>query len=362
MDWPSSLQLIGSQALGGAEHWFQRFARALAVESAPAVLGVRRGSALETLDYGGLPVERLPFLSVWDPLSRAAIRRQVRQHCPEIVQTYMGRATRLTRLSPVGNAGPVQIARLGGYYKLAPYRHAQAWIGNTRGLCDWMIAQGLPAARVHHIYNFAAPAQPHPPTAITALRQQLELGEAWVLVALGRLVPVKGHHYLLQALSRLPAQIEQRPWVLLLLGDGPLRAKLQQQALETGLMERLRWCGWQSDPGLYLQLADLVVFPSLEQETLGNVILEAWSWQRPLLSAQFRGARELLRPGEDALTVPCADAPALAAGIQHLLSDARLREHLVRAGAQRVAAEFSRTVIMRQYRELYRMLIDHSPT
>jgi glycosyltransferase involved in cell wall biosynthesis len=358
MSWPTSLQLIGSKTLGGAERWLQRFTLALVEDAAPVTLGVRAGSALATLDYGGLTPARLPFLSVWDPLSRIAIDRLIRRTRPEIVQTYMGRATRLTRLN--GQARPVHVARLGGYYRLGPYRHAQAWIGNTRGLCDWMIAQGLPAARVHHIYNFVQPARPCPLSEIQALRQRLGLGEAWVLLALGRLVPVKGHAVLLEALARLPAEIDARPWVLCILGDGPLRESLQQQARQAGLSTRLRWCGWQGDPGPYLQLADLVVFPSLEEETLGNVILEAWAWQRPLVSARFRGARELIRPGEDALTAPCADAPALAVAIEQALSDAQLRTTLVEQGARRVATDFSQARIMGQYRQLYRWLVERS--
>lgn len=356
MSWPSSLHLIGSKTLGGAERWFQRFALALVAESAPVTLGVRAGSALETLNEAGLKPARLPFLSVWDPLSRTAIDRLIRRTRPEIVQTYMGRATRLTRLQ--GSASPVHVARLGGYYRLDPYRHARAWIGNTRGLCDWMIAQGLPAKRVHHIYNFTQPARPCPDADIQTLRQQLDLGEGWVLLALGRLVPVKGHQVLLRALARLPREINARPWSLLILGDGPLRETLQHQARQAGLDGRLRWCGWQPDPGPYLQLADLVVFPSLEEETLGNVILEAWAWQRPLVSAQFRGARELIHPGEDAVTVPCADAPALAVAIEQTLSEAELRRALVEQGARRVATAFGQATIMEQYRELYQWLAE----
>lgn len=353
MDWPSSLQLIGSKELGGAERWFQRFARALAMEQAPATLGVRSGSALDGLDYAGLRVGRLPFLSVWDPISRRAIDRLVRRSAAEIVQTYMGRATRLTRL---GRTGPLHVARLGGYYKLAPYRHADAWIGNTRGLCDWLVANGLPAGRVHQIYNFVEPVCPRPAAEIDALRSALGVEEAWVLLALGRFVPVKGHRFLLEALGRLPREIAGRPWVLLLLGDGPLRSALTDQARQAGVASRLRWCGWQVEPGPYLQLADLIVFPSLEQETLGNVILEAWAWQRPLLTASFRGARELVRHGEDAWAVPCGDAAALAGAIAELLNDPVLRTSFARRGAERVARDFSRPAIMAQYLELYRAL------
>jgi glycosyltransferase involved in cell wall biosynthesis len=103
-------------------------------------------------------------------------------------------------------------------------------------------------------------------------------------------------------------------------------------------------------------MADLVVFPSLEEETLGNVILEAWSWSKPLVTSLFRGAREITRHGEDAWCVPCADAPALAEGVRSVLADSALAAELARAGSARVRNEFARAPIMEQYLDLYRRL------
>jgi len=236
MSEPLSLQLIGSKALGGAERWFARFARALAEMGASAHLAIRAGSELEALDLGPLPRHSLPLRTVWDPLSRLAVSRLITQLRPDIVQTYMGRATRLTRLpDPAApwegrrrgpgqrGRGAVHVARLGGYYGLHPYRHAHAWIGNTKGLCDWLVSQGLPAARVHHIYNFVDPARPIAPERIQALRAHTGLPEdSWVLVSAGRFVPVKGLTHLIAALARLPVAIGDRPVRLVLLGAGLL--------------------------------------------------------------------------------------------------------------------------------------------
>jgi glycosyltransferase involved in cell wall biosynthesis len=351
--WPASLHLIGSKGLGGAERWADRFAGALAECGAPAAVGVRAGSAVEQLCFGGLPVHRLPFLTVWDPLSRQAVRRLVRTLKPDVVQTYMGRATRLARLG----GRPVHVARLGGYYSLGPYRHADAWIANTRGLRDWMIAGGLPAQRVHHIYNFAQPAEPRPARQIDALRASLDIpDDALVLLTPARLVPVKGHAGLLDAAALLPAEIAGRRWRLVLLGDGPLQQVLARRAQSNGVAERLVWAGWQPAPGAFLQMADLVVFPSRDAETLGNVILEAWAWRRPLVVTRFRGARELVRHGEDAWSVPCDDPPALAEGIKRVLGDAELRAGMSARGSERIARDFAREIIMGQYRDLYARL------
>jgi glycosyltransferase involved in cell wall biosynthesis len=357
---PLSLQIIGSKGLGGAERWFARFARALAETGARAELAIRAGGALEELDLGPLSRHRLPLRTVWDPLSRWAVSRLIARVQPDIVQTYMGRATRLTRLPAPSRPGqgPVHVARLGGYYALHPYRHAQAWIGNTRGLCDWLVQQGLPAGRVHHIYNFVEPAQPVAAERLEALRAELGLpDDAWVLVSAGRFVPVKGLTYLIAALARLPQTLAGRPVRLVLLGDGPLGPALRRQAEAAGIGDRIHWAGWQTEPGPYFQMADLVVFPSLEEETLGNVILEAWTWSKPLVTSLFRGAREIARHGEDAWCLPCGDARALAEGIGLVLGDDRLRQELAQAGQARVQAEFARGPIMAQYRDLYRQLL-----
>jgi hypothetical protein len=341
--------------MGGAERWFVRFNAALAERGAPTELAIRAGSQLEKAGLPELPLHRLPFLTVWDPVSRGSVSRLIRRLKPDIVQTYMGRATRLTRLSP--GAGPVHVARLGGYYALHPYRQAHAWIGNTRGLCDWMVRQGLPATRVFHIYNFVDPPSPIAPQRVAALRDELGLPPgAWVLVTAGRFVPVKGHAHLLEALSMLPTEIAGRPLRLLLLGDGLLGRRLRVQAERAGLAKRIVWAGWRTDPGPYFQLADLMVFPSLKEETLGNVILEAWAWSRPLVTSRFRGAREIARHGEDAWCVPCGDGPALARGIEEVLRDPGLAASMVERGRKRVTAEFGRGAILDRYQELYRAL------
>jgi glycosyltransferase involved in cell wall biosynthesis len=347
--------MVASKALGGAERWFIRFSAALAEQGAPTQLAIRGGSELERLDGGPLPLHRLPFRTVWDPVSRSAVARLIRELEPDIVQTYMGRATRLTRLPP--GRGPVHIARLGGYYKLSAYRHAHAWIGNTKGVCDYLIHNGLPASRVFHIYNFIDPPAPLPAERVAAVRSGLGVpDDAWLLLTPGRFVPVKGHRYLIDALARLPERIGGRPLRLVLLGDGALGARLETQARQLGVAERVVWAGWQEEPAPFFELADLVVFPSLELETFGNVILEAWAHHRPLLTSLFRGAREIARPGEDALCVPCADPAALARGVQTLLGDAALRRALATSGQERVRRDFGRVPIVRQYLDLYQRL------
>lgn len=351
----ASLHVIGSKDMGGAERWFTRFLRAMQRQGESVEAVVRAGSQLARHPLAGIPTHESPMRTVWDPWSRHQLNRLLQARGAPIVQTYMGRATRLTRLRP--GRGQVHVARLGGYYQLAPFRHAHAWIGNTRGLCDWMVQQGLPAGRVFHIYNFADPAAPADPDRIAALARQIDArAEDCLLVTAGRLIEVKGQHSLVEALTRLPPRVGGRRPRLLVLGDGPLLGPLQEQARRSGVADRITWLGWQQDPAPWFHLADMVVFPSRDAETLGNVILEAWAYGKPLVCTAFRGAREIARHGEDAWVVPCDDPVALAAGIETLMRDSGLAEALARAGKTRVERDFGEAAIIARYRELYRHL------
>ncbi|MES9862592.1 MAG: glycosyltransferase [Candidatus Thiodiazotropha sp. LLP2] len=349
-----SLQIIGSKTFGGAERWFQRYSLALAEMGHPTEIGVRKGSELDGDHWSNLTRHPLGMRTVWDPLSKLEVGRVVKQQQPQIVQTYMGRATRLTHLPK--NSDAIHISRLGGYYKVDGYRHADAWIGNTKGICDYLLEAGFPSKRVFHIYNFAELPEPGP--APDGLKAQLGIPEeAWVLMSPGRFVPFKGHRYLLDALAKLPSEIAGRPVWQVILGDGPLKEDLRQQAQQLGIDQRIIWTGWQLNPDPYYRLADLIVFPSTNAEPFGNVIIEAWGYAKPLVTSASMGAREVMRHGEDGLLFECENAQSLADYIEQALKDDGLRLEMAKTGYQRAEQEFGREPIMRAYLELYRDLI-----
>jgi glycosyltransferase involved in cell wall biosynthesis len=355
-----SLHIIASKQMGGAERWFLRFLRALQVRGHDVRAVVRRASELDSDVLAGLSAAALPLRTVWDPLSRWEVGRLIQRERPAIVQTYMGRATRLTHIAP--GSGVVHLSRLGGYYKLDGYRHAHAWVANTRGLCDYLVRHGFPHDRVFHIYNFAEPVQAVDPQALEALRQQLTLQhEDLLLLTPGRFVPVKGQRVLLDALARLPASMGGRRLRLAMLGDGPLLPALRRQAESSGIGERIIWAGWQHDIAPWYALADIIVFPSRESETLGNVVLEAWAYQRPLITTLFRGAREITTHGEDAFCVRCDDAGALADALRLVITDNTLQRQLVKGGSATLQRNFGEPMVMSQYQQLYRQLTATAP-
>jgi glycosyltransferase involved in cell wall biosynthesis len=269
----------------------------------------------------------------------------------------MGRATRLTRLPAKTQA--IHVARLGEYYKIdGYYRHAHAWIGNTRGICDYLVKSGLPANRVFYIGNFVP--EPSPPDETSKADAMIKYGirkDAWVIFSLGRLVDLKGFDDLLHALALLPEEIAGKPVLLLIAGDGPHAAHLQAHSRDLGLEERVRWLGWQNQPDPFFALADVFVCPS-RHEPLGNVILEAWSHGLPLISTASLGAAELVEPGVTGLLCPCADPKALAGQISALLSATDTqRKQLGEAGRAFLRSQFSPAAIRDAYLTLYAQLM-----
>lgn len=350
-----SMHIIGSRELGGAESFFMRLVLGLKEAGEDVISVSRPGSRVGGELDGKIAQARAIMLNQYDPVSRGWLGRVIRRHQPDIVQTYMTRATLLTRL-PSGQR-PVHVARLGGYYKIDHFRHAHAWVGNTKGLCDFLIRGGLPARQVHYIGNFVGAPKPVTSGELKALRKVLALPEeAWVVLAAGRHQGKKGFDLLLAALADTPGHIAGRPVYAVILGDGPQRPALQTLARQLGLDERLRWPGWQTEPAPYYALADLFVCPS-RHEPLGNVILESWAYQKPVLSSASEGALELIEDGVDGMLVPVGEKAPLARAIAALLEEDALRGALARAGYAKVNARFSQPAVVSAYIELYRQLL-----
>lgn len=350
-----SMHIIGSRGPGGAEGFYCRLVQGLA-QSGSSVHAINppHSDVGKRLD-GTIPQVHLRMLGTWDLLARFRIGQIIRSLRPAIVQTYLGRATRLTHIPE--RSGPIHVARLGGYYNVKGYRHAHAWIGNTRGICDYLIRAGLPAERVYYIGNFAdIPAQTDGDQ--NTCREQLGIpGDALVVLTVSRLHKVKGIDVLLHARTHLPERINERPVHFIIAGDGPMRRELERLAHELPFNERTHFVGWQQDPSPYYRICDLLVSPTYH-EPFGNTILEAWAYRCAVLTTDTEGPKELVDHGETAWLVTKGDPLALAGGILRCLANSTLRRRLGEMGYQKVTREFTPEVIIRCYQQLYAQLIE----
>ena len=174
---------------------------------------------------------------------------------------------------------------------------------------------GAVAQKVHVIPNGFDPSLFHLGPQATA-RERLQLpGDATILLAVGHLVPIKGHEVLLRALVRLPASA-----LLVILGRGPLMKSLQRLAVRLGVSSRVRFRGEvpHTVVGEYMRAADLVLIAS-HMEGNPTVLFEALGSGRPVVASRVGGIPDIVTDDLGILTEP-GDPAQLSMAVQEAIN------------------------------------------
>ncbi len=162
-----------------------------------------------------------------------------------------------------------------------------------------------------------------------------------VVLAMGRLVPEKGFDTLLQAVA-----LSKRRPRLVILGEGPERDALRQQAHALGIADRVELRGYLNEPWPVFGEAKMLALAS-HTEAFGNVLVEAMGHGLPVVATRCGGPEEVLGEGRFGRLVPIGDAKAMAAAIDDTLADpgdpARQRAH---------AEEFSLDIALDRFEAL----------
>ena len=172
---------------------------------------------------------------------------------------------------------------------------------------------------------------------------------------------VKGIHTFLEAAARVLTV--HRNVRFLVAGDGPLRGRLEAQAADLGLGERVRFVGFRADVGDAMAAATISVVPS-ESEGLSNVLLESMAGSLPVIATRVGGTSEVVEHDVTGLLVPPRDPEAMAVAIVSLLDDPSRAAALGRAGRCRVERLFQLGRMVRETEVLYgEMLLEagHHP-
>ena len=120
--------------------------------------------------------------------------------------------------------------------------------------------------------------------------------------------------------------------------------------------ERVRFLGWRLDTPNLLATADALICPS-RHEPLGNVILEAWAQERPVIAAASDGPKELIQNGKNGFLCEIDNAPNLADAIQNILSDSRLAREIARDGAKTYKSNFSKNIVVGKYQDFFEKVV-----
>ncbi|WP_006786363.1 glycosyltransferase [Thiorhodospira sibirica] len=213
-----------------------------------------------------------------------------------------------------------------------------------------------PAARLHCIYNGVDLARIH-----SKARQTLVLPpkqRPWIVTA-SRLSAEKGLDVLLAAFARLRQHMDAQ---LILLGEGPDRARLEQLMASLGLQGQVWLPGHQDNPFPWIARADVFAMAS-RLEGFGNALVEAMALGIPVVSTACEwGPQEIIEAGKSGILVPVDDATALAEALQRVLQDRTLAAQLSTGARQRAGCFSFAQMLTRYEQQLLAALIEDKNT
>ncbi len=169
-----------------------------------------------------------------------------------------------------------------------------------------------------------------------------------VILSVGRAVEKKGYDLLLEALARLPADLQ---WRFEHVGGGPLRKRLARLARRLGIEDRVVWAGPRPQEEVLAAYgrADLFVLASRiaadgDRDGLPNVLMEAASQGLACLATRVSAVPELIENGRTGLLVPPDDVAQLASALETLIRYPDQRRVLGDAGQTALRRRFSHDV------------------
>lgn len=301
-----------------------------------------RRPLLEEAAAAGLPTATVRMTATFDPRGVWGLLKVLRDHGIGLVNTRGYKADLLGLIGGRMLGLPV-IATCGGWTGHTPmvrlyerlgrmaYRLADRVITVSEATRRKVIQFGVPPQRVVAVPN-AVDTERFRPGDGSALRAQLGVSPGAVLVVtVGRLSPEKGHEHLVRAVG---SQRDRSGIRLVLVGDGPERARLEQLVADQRLTGAVTFAGWRDDVAEFYHAADIIALPSL-MEGLPNAMLEAMACGKPVVATDVGGVAEAL--GDTGLVVPPGNTAAFAQALTRLVDDPGLARALGERARDRAA-------------------------
>lgn len=228
-------------------------------------------------------------------------------------------------------------------------------VTNSREARDALAANyGVPVDRTSVIHNaLVFPAQTNGERNRALRATHGANADTQVLLDVAMFRPEKRHEHLIRVVAGLPTNLD---WQLWLVGDGPARPACAALAAEKGVASRVKFLGFQRDPGPLYRAADVAVHAS-GSEALSNFIIEAQAHGLPAVACAAQGMAETMLPGKTGWIVEPTDEAAFRAALIRLASEPATQRAERAAAAQRFAREtFDPTTQLKAYRNLFARL------
>lgn len=300
-------------------------------------------------------------LSLLRPTSLA---REISAIAPDVVHTHSGvwfKASRAARMAGVpwivhtehGRAVPDPlVSRLLDGAAARRTDVAVAVSEPVAGLLRQHV--GVPAARVRVVPNGVDVGLFHPAPDDGALRAELGLRrDVPIIGSIGRLEPIKGFEVMLDAFAELRRRWHGgEPPVLVIAGDGSVRAALEARAMSNGIANAVRWLGWRDDMRT-LYGAYTLFSMSSHSEGTSISLLESMSTALCPVVTDVGGNAAVLGAALAHRLVPPRNPEALAGAWLSVLKDAASRVADGRAARARVSSAFTLDAMVRSYEDIY---------
>jgi glycosyltransferase involved in cell wall biosynthesis len=360
------LLVIPTLVRGGAEKQLSLLACGLPRDAFDVHVAVltHSGPLAETLCAAGISVTVIGKRWKADPLAYLRLQRHIRTLAPDIVHTWLFAANAYGRQAAIA-AGVKHI--IAGERCVDPWKSAwQLWIDrtlarrterivtNSSGVQEFYVGKGLPAEKFVVISNGIEQLAVTDPISREALIEELKLPPGSRLIGcVGRLWPQKGHKDLIWAADLLKSTRDDAH--LLVIGDGPLRWRLERFTRQNAVEDKVHFLGERSDVPRLMQHFDVLWLGS-EYEGQSNAILEAMMAGVPVIAYDIAGNRDLVVQDETGYLVPLGDRFEFTRRTHWLLDDDSLRRRLGEAGHERAQREFTVERMVARHAELYRQL------
>ena len=221
------------------------------------------------------------------------------------------------------------------------YRTAHHVVANSRAAAAQVGLEGVRPDRIVVIPNGIELSR-YPASPTRAKRR--------VVTTVANLRAEKGHEVLIAAAARV---VRERPGTIFqLVGDGPMRQRLETRAGELGLADAVRFLGHREDVPEVLHESDVFVLPS-RSEAFPNGVVEGMAAGLPVVASNVGGIPELIEHGRNGLLVPVGDDEALASALVTLIDDAAHATALATAARDTIRRGYSFDRMVDAFEALY---------
>lgn len=326
--------LITTLTFGGAETQVVRLSAELKAAGWDVAVAcmIAPSAHKDTLNTYGIPVYSLNMRrGLPDPRALLRLAKLIREFNPDVVHAHMVHANLLGRFTRLICPIPVLIctahnlretSEKGGptWHKELLYRMTDSLADRTTIICNaaydrYIRTKAVPPNKLQMIPNGVDTERFAPCDAIRKrVRNDLNLGESFVWLAVGRFVEQKDYPNLFSALARVP----EGNWRVLIAGQGPLETDLKTLVKELALTDRVQFIGTRSNMADLFKASDAYVMSS-SFEGLSMALLEAAATGLPAVVTDVGGNRDLVLDGQTGYVVPPANPQALASAISGLM-------------------------------------------